>query len=80
MVKCLKTIGEEDAECNNDGKVRGTIRSLNLSYNPFLRGDEHLRRKLDSNFGDTFDSNAKTSFDASASNVGSPESPDSESD
>jgi len=28
--------GKEDAEINHNGKIKGKLRSLNLSYNPCL--------------------------------------------
>lgn len=36
-------IGLKDAQDNNNGNRRGTLRSLNLSYNPFHKGPERAR-------------------------------------
>jgi len=34
LFECLREIGQQDALAFNDGIVQGTLRSLNLSYNP----------------------------------------------
>lgn len=37
LARCIKNIGQEDAERHNNGVRRGTFRKLNFSYNPFLK-------------------------------------------
>lgn len=38
LFEMLTRQGLEDAECHNEGQVEGTLRNLNLSYNPFTAG------------------------------------------
>ena len=45
LCECIKAIGLEDATLYNQGVRRGTFRTLNFSFNPCLRGDEHVQNK-----------------------------------
>lgn len=46
LCECIKLNGFEDAENFNGGKKRGSLRSINFSYNPGLKGDEHLLKRV----------------------------------
>lgn len=50
LYECITRMGQEDAEVYNNGKTRGSLRALNLSYNHCLKLDEMSMRIAQNDF------------------------------